>query len=131
MKLLHQQDLPLARGISRRACLRLLAATAVMAGTPRSLRALVAVDDELREFTESMLFAAGQRVGRRYRKQVPHLSMEQIRSDLLQGFQPGGELGDFLDRKIRSDFAAAEVEFLDGWMLSRTELRFYAVLSEI
>jgi hypothetical protein len=83
--------------------------------------------------------ASAVRLGKKYLLQHPEHRDSQLLAELI--FSGWGEskrqlalsepgiLRDMLTRKIRQDFRLHNVSSLDGWMLAKTELQQWALLS--
>ena len=112
--------------LTRRALLRLLGgSTALALGIDTGTRAHASGDtgDAAAAFT---------RVGRRYLAVTPS---ERDRAALVKQLDVSGVDGDVLahvaalEQAVRRDFERGDVLALDGWILSRTELRAAALLA--
>ncbi len=66
-------------------------------------------------------------IGAAWRALHPDITREQIVDDLFPGGLPSDPTPLVLDR-IRADFAAGELVMLDGWRLSKTEVRVAALV---
>lgn len=111
----------------RRSVLMAGTASAALAATSLLPAAGPAVAPLLRLLTDPQGAAA---IGRAWLQQVP-ASVESLVADLAAdlGAEPAGDPGlrERYAQRVAEDFATNRVERVDGWMLSRTEVRLAAL----
>jgi hypothetical protein len=113
--------------LTRRVLLRFLGGSALAAALRVELSGSRARADDLPAAT-----AALERIGRRYLGTVPaERDVAILRSQLGVFATPADVLAKVaaLEQAVRSDFERGEVVALDGWILSRTELRAAALFA--
>ncbi len=78
--------------------------------------------------TAAVDLAAGRAIGEAYRAAFPGEAVETLRDGLVPAGLDAAALGR-LKEAVASDFRAADVFIYQGWRLSRTEGRLFALLT--
>lgn len=114
--------------VTRRALLRWLGGGALVTlGVPAWPATSATIDD-----AGGAVAAALARIGRRYLEVTPaERDVATLRARLGEFATPGDVLAHAaaLERAVRRDFERGDILALDGWILSRTELRAAALFA--
>ena len=67
--------------------------------------------------------------GRAYLEEQRDVESDRWLERLLDGYEPTTPLVEFLERRVRDDFAAGRTVLIDYWIVSETEARIYGAVA--